>query len=97
MKPFESKGCSVFGASMGRRSESLEGLEGRARLARVPACDGGDYDPGGAYWGGLWASPLWCAWGETAEEQREHYVRAPSREAAKAALRARFPALKFYR
>jgi hypothetical protein len=86
-EPYHRKGYSQYGASMGRRSDSVASFEGasKARLCRVPL-DRGGYDPGGAYWGT--PSNLWCATAEGDEYQLEHYLRAPSREAAK----AKFPA-----
>lgn len=99
MKPFEHNVSSPRGAPMGRRSDPLKGVVGKLRLQRVPFVDG-DYDPGGAYWGGgpgTW--PLFCAWGETETEQVEHYIRARDRDEAKAKLHALFPAegLRYFR
>ncbi len=85
MKPFESNVSSKYGAPMGRRSDSLSG---KVRLQRVPFVDG-DYDPGGAYWGYVPGNGLWCAW----NAEGERYLRAPTREAAKAQL----PDCSFYR
>ncbi len=83
--PFYSNVSSKYGAPMGRRSDKPEdfGNVRGARLVRVPFVDG-DYDPGGAYWGG--GTPLYCAWGDddVRGERMVAYVRAPSREAAKA-------------
>lgn len=96
MKPFERNVSSMYGAPMGRRSDKLDGV-GRVRLQRVPFVDG-DYDQGGAYWGGgAGTQPLFCAWGETETEQVERYLRARDREDAKAKLLAEYPELKFYR
>lgn len=86
-EPFHAKAYSMYGASMGRRSDHISAFEGatNGRLRRVPL-DSGGYDPGGAYWGT--PSNLWCATADSvAEEVVTHYLRAPSREAAK----ARFP------
>lgn len=97
MKPFERNVSSPRGAPMGRRSDLLTDVVGKVRLQRVPFVDG-DYDPGGAYWGGgRGTQPLFCAWGETEDEQVEYYLRAADREDAKAKLLAFFPGLKFYR
>jgi hypothetical protein len=68
----------------------------RLHLRRVRPCGGGDYDKGGAYWGGLYASPLFCAWGESDTEQVAFYVRSPNRKAAKLAALTHFPNAKFY-
>ena len=61
--PFESNVSSPRGAPMGRHSDPLESLKGKVRLRRVRFVDG-DYDKGGAYWGGGMA--LWCAWNDEA-------------------------------
>ena len=89
-KPFELDVSSCYGAPMGRYEDKLEDFEGKAHLQRVPFVDG-DYDKGGAYWGGgRDTPPLFCAWDD---EGHARYVRAVNREAAK----AQFPGLKFYR
>jgi hypothetical protein len=93
MKPFEINVSSPRGAPMGRHSVDLAVLQERAwgrkvRLQRVPFVDG-DYDPGGAYWGGYPSPPLYCAW----DGDDALYLRARSREDAKAQL----PGLRFYR
>lgn len=77
---------------MGRYSDPIRDLSGKVHLRFVRFVDG-DYDQGGAYWGGG-GSPLFCAWDE---EGREVYLRAASREAAKDKLLSKNPALKFYR
>ncbi len=59
MKPFESNVSSAYGAPMGRRSDKMSG---ECYLQKVPFVDG-DYDPGGAYWGGgSKDGAVWCAW-----------------------------------
>jgi hypothetical protein len=81
MFPFQSNVASIYGAPMGRRSDTLSG---KVHLRRVPAFDG-DYDQGGAYWGsvaGSWRDklpPLWCAW----NDEGAAYFRAWNREDAK--------------
>ena len=81
-KPFEHKVGRQYGAPMGRRELPVSG---KVRLARV-RLDAGGYDPGGAYWGS--GQPLYCAW----NDEGEVYLRAPSREAAK----ARIPQCSFH-
>ncbi len=55
-------------------------------LRRVPLQ--GDYDPGGAYWGGAAVSgSLYCAWNSA----RTYWTRAHSRKAAAANIRAQHP------
>lgn len=85
-KPFEQDVSSKYGAPMGRRSDNLSG---KTHLQRVPMFDG-DYDKGGAYWGGgRGVAPLWCAWNDNGAT----YLRAYSRNEAKAML----PDCTFYR
>lgn len=72
---------SRYGAPMGRpESPFIE--EGPIRLFRVRMVDG-DYDDGGAYWGGG-PTPLWCG---RDEEGNEQFVRAKSWEKAAEALK----------
>lgn len=90
MKPFEVDVSSRFGAPMGRHSDEIPAGV-KVHLQRVPMVDG-DYDPGGAYWGG--PSPttgaIYCAWSDSGLVR---YFRAHSREDAKAKL----PGCKFFR
>lgn len=82
-------------SGMGRRSEKTTDMCGKVQLRRVPFVDG-DYDQGGAYWGGgRYTLPLFAAWNfrEVDGEMRICYFRAPTREAAKALL----PNCTFYR
>lgn len=53
------KAYNQFGSNMGRRSQSV-GKPESLLLQRLRAVDG-DYDLGGAYWGGLHDQPMWCA------------------------------------
>jgi hypothetical protein len=86
MKPFEQPVYAKYGAPMGRHGPVPSG---KVRLERVRFVDG-DYDKGGAYWGG--GTPLYCAW----NDEGAVYVRAPSREVAKALLLKDY-VLSFYR
>lgn len=81
--PFEVNVSSRYGAPMGRRSDDESLFEGRTvQVRRVPAVDH-DYDPGGAYWGGIEDKPLFCAWGYSEDgDAIELYVRASDRDAA---------------
>jgi hypothetical protein len=81
-KPWMAKGTSKYGAAMGRRSDPEAFFTGLVRLEQVPLTDGGDYDEGGAYWGGG-GSPLYCAWDD---DGHVVYLRAKSLEAAKREL-----------
>lgn len=83
-KPFEESVSCKFGSPMGRGPYTQP--TGRVHLQRVPMVDG-DYDKGGAYWGG--GTPLYCAW----NDEGAAYVRAHSRAEAK----RMFPGCTFYR
>ncbi len=77
--PYESNVSSTYGAPMGRHSDDRSLFAGvTAQLRRVPAVDY-DYDPGGAYWGGLEDNPLWCVWDD---DGLTAYFRAKDRDAA---------------
>ena len=87
---------SVRGAPMGREDWGL--TEHRKRpmmmhLQRVRFIDG-DYDLGGAYWGGG-GEPLFCAWAEGIEARV--FVRAKDRDAAKLKVNEHFPNARFFR
>lgn len=76
MKPFQRK----VSFTLGRRSDRPEDFRGRVHLSRVPFVDG-DYDPGGAYWGGgPMTLPLFCFWDD---EGHALYLRARDRDEAK--------------
>ena len=88
---------SVRGADMGRRDWGL--IEHHERpmtmyLQRVRFVDG-DYDLGGAYWGGPPSLPLFCAWAE--DDQARVFVRAKDRNAAKLEAKEHFLSAKFFR
>jgi hypothetical protein len=63
----------------------------KLRLQRLPFVDG-CYDRWGAYWGA--PATVWCAW--SGEDVRV-FVRADSREIAKAKVKTLVPAAKFFR
>ena len=80
------------GAPMGRRSIK-DNLKAKVRLFRVILVDG-DYDIGGAYWGGgTGTRSLYGAIGEGFET----FLRANNRQEAKEKLLVDYPELKFYR
>jgi hypothetical protein len=96
---------SKFGASMGRRSHlpSHAQLHCKLKLERVPMIEGGAYDRWGAYWG---ISPvgasLYIAHGLTDAENGEGeevqlFLRATSRDKAKAEVLTKLPNARFYR
>ena len=74
----EDRVGSKYGAPMGR-GQSVP-LLGKVRFRRVRFVDG-DYDKGGAYWGG--GTPLFYAHGA---EGTYTYVRAADRDGAREAL-----------
>jgi len=91
-----------YGAPMGR----LSWTQHRDKpinfyLARVRGYDGGDYDRAGAYWGNLYGDPLYQAFGyaqcEEGEPAQRIFVRAETRDEAKAEILKTFPLAKFYR
>ena len=69
----------------------------KLRLVRLRPSGLGDYDQGGAYWGGMYQHPVYCAFGESDTEKAHVFLRADSREEAKRAALARFPNAAFYR
>ena len=80
LKPFQVLVDAKYGAPMGRRESPIEDFTGPVYLQKVPLIDG-DYDEGGAYWGG--GSPLYCAWDGVGNAI---YVRAKDSSAAKKKL-----------
>jgi hypothetical protein len=79
---------------MGRYSDSIPELSGKVHLRYVPFVDG-DYDQGGAYWGGgRYTLPLFCAWDE---DGHVVYFRSDSRETAKNRISSQNPTITFYR
>lgn len=81
---------SKYGAPMGRPT-IRDNLAARVRLFRVRFVDG-DYDAGGAYWGGG-GGPLYACVGDGFQT----FTRADCRENAKQSILEEFPDLKFYR
>ena len=74
MKIELSKSYNKYGASMGRRSERIDG---KCHLQKIPL-DSGGYDKGGAYWG--LGEPLYCA---QDSEGGRFFIRAKTRKEAK--------------
>jgi len=87
-----------YGAPMGRRNIIPDDIEtaGKLYLNRLEWVDG-DYDKGGAYWGGGMGDSIYRASGETATETVEVFVRAVTREDAKAEVTELIKSAKFYR
>lgn len=78
------------GAMMGRRDQlpQVRSAPGKLRLVRLRWCDG-DYDEGGAYWGGGRGDFVYWAKGDLEGEEftTEVFVRARSRDGAKKLIR----------
>ena len=94
------KACGPYGASMGRADTMPENPAAPVRLSlvRLRWVDG-DYDAGGAYWGGVAGTWIYRALGDAddGETVAELYVRASSRDDAKRQILARVPGATFYR
>ncbi len=73
MHDYQTKGCSQYGASMGRGSDLPTDVRATLTIRKVPLDEGG-YDPGGAYWGT--PSDLYLV--ESTEDNRTRYHRAKS-------------------
>jgi hypothetical protein len=82
-----------YGAPLGRRGNGRPDDCAKLYLRHVPL-DAGGYDRGGAYWG-HGARLYWAA----SDDGFEAYLRASTRDAAKAKLLAEYPdvCLTFYR
>jgi|GEM_PF-1123923 len=83
-----NRGCSIRGADMGRRSQ-VEGTPERLHLQRLRFVSG-DYDTGGAYWGGGSESgSVWCAFSPDTTQNDPPirvFVRGRNRAEARAAV-----------
>ena len=100
-RPTLPNASSMYGARMGRPntfdfSESHNPI--KFNLYRMPMVDG-DYDQGGAYWGGGNPTIGWMyhAYGEGEKFVQELFIRATSRDKAKEEVRKYFPKARFYR
>jgi hypothetical protein len=95
-----SNATSKYGASMGRRDFHIarpfrEFVSTRLNLAHVRL--NGDYDSGGAYWGGG-GLPLYRVAGEFEGDDIEFFIRANNRDHAKEQIRALgYTHARFYR
>lgn len=85
-----NSGCSIRGASMGRRQQ-VEGNPETLYLQKIRLVDH-DYDTGGAYWGqGI---PLWCAFSPDDTLNAvpiRIFVRSSSRDGAKTKVLSQLP------
>ncbi len=85
------------GAAMGRAAWGLDEHRNSPMMMyvqRVKFIDG-DYDLGGAYWGGHPSEPLFCAWAENVDARV--FVRAKDRSLAKRKVKKHFVNAKFFR
>jgi len=97
MKPSLPKAFDSRGSSMGRRDSIMEpdaAIKFHLVQLRI---DKGGYDSGGAYWGKWQSHPMWAAWGDGPLWKNEMWIRARSREEAKAQVRDSFKHATFYR
>ena len=90
----------MYGAPMGRPDSLPDDTAEPVRLSlvRLVMVDGA-YDTGGAYWGG-WtpgAGGMYRAIGDASETVVELFVRARTRDEAKAIIRQKLPEATFYR
>jgi hypothetical protein len=88
---------SPRGAPMGRVDVAATDVNAphKLHLVRLRFVDG-DYDEGGAYWGGGDGSSIYWAYGEDDQIQFEKFVRARSRAEARALVRETYPRARFY-
>jgi len=95
-----SNASSKYGAQMGRpnRLPADRAMSYKLNLIRLRWVDG-DYDQGGAYWGGpVNDSPVtFIYWAYEPGYDIEVFVRAASREDAKKRVRYWLPNARFYR
>jgi hypothetical protein len=96
--PTLPKACSQYGASMGRSNVIAEPDEIiKFHIYRMRMVDG-DYDIGGAYWGGGHeVPPMWHAYGDGPEQRNEMFVRGWTRDEVKLKVIEDFAFAKFYR
>ena len=96
-------GCSKYGAQMGR-ANVVPVIHPQARIKlqmeKLKWIDW-DYDQGGAYWGNIYGTFIYCAWGYAYHAIKEAepifiFVRAKSRKHAKRLVREIIPSAKFY-
>lgn len=80
MFDYQTKGCSKYGAQMGRGSDLPRDTDTKCLIRAVPLTDG--YDPGGAYWG----SPNDLYYVESLDTGQSAYLRAQSEKAAREAF-----------
>ena len=85
-----SNGSSQRGAQLGRRDHVTEPNHPvKMHLVKLRWVDG-DYDQGGAYWGGGMGDNIFHAWGDGAEYEQELFIRAADRFHARLLVRQQF-------
>jgi hypothetical protein len=86
-RKLEQLSCK-YGAQMGRKDNVPSDIitMGKLHLERLNFVDG-DYDYGGAYWGGGTSEKIYWAYGETSTAQIDIFVRAKDRSDAKEKVR----------
>ncbi len=89
---------SKFGAPMGRTNvlPEDENISCRLHIRELKWVDG-DYDEGGAYWGGGMSDAIFWAHGDAGDVVVHVFVRAKFREDAKHLVKQILPNVKFYR
>ena len=86
------------GSQMGRRDVLPDNRQTpcKLRLTRLPMVDY-NYDKWGAYWGSNPGTAIYCAWGDCEDITAYVFVRAVSRDRAKAEVCKSLPKATFYR
>lgn len=83
---------SKYGAPMGRRTHTTTNGDQRFYLVKLPL--GGDYDAGGAYWGGG-GQKMWRYVSE--DHEAEGFLRSDTRDIAKGMIKDLYPQARFFR
>lgn len=86
-----------YGAPMGRSNILPNDTDEAVKLQMVKLRWVGDYDEGGAYWGGGSGSDIYYAKGDATDVVVEVFVRAKNRKEAKAEVREMLPNARFHR
>ena len=96
--PYLEDVSSRYGAPMGRQDSPADDKTApiKFHLRRMRFVDG-DYDTGGAYWGGGNGSSIYQAYAENDEMVVIAYVRAPNRFVAKNLVTTQYPKARYYR
>lgn len=98
--PKLSNVCSRYGAPMGRNDAIEEpNAQMKFHLYRMPMSSCGCYDSGGAYWGSgdLETGFMYHAYGDGPEFKNYMFIRAKTRQDAKAQVKKLFKNSRFFR